>query len=372
MMSNPWKFTAPGESATWGSSLTGGAWLCEDLWQHYLYHPDKNYLQNIYPVLKGAIQFYIGILIRYPKTNYLVTTPSNSPENTYTTEDGFHGQTTMGPTMDMQIGRELLSNTIEAANILNVDVSFCDSLQKIKQQLAPNQISSLTNGVQEWIRDYKEAEPQHRHVSHLYGLYPYDEINEMETPQLMNAAKKTLLQRGDKGTGWSRAWKVAFWARLGDGDHALKVLKGLLQPAFTNNGKYEMKGAGIYPNLFCAHPPFQIDGNFGATAAIAEMLMQSTGKDHVIRFLPALPSAKEWSEGTVKGLCAPNGFEVSFKWNDGKLNQAAIHSNSGYDCYVQLLNGMNVYDASGKKIKTKILQKGVVIFATKKKDNIIF
>lgn len=369
MMSNPWKFTAPGESATWGSSLTGGAWLCEDLWQHYLYHPDKKYLQSIYAVLKGATQFYIGILINDPKTNYLITAPSNSPENTYITEDGFHGQTTMGPTMDMQIGRELLSNTIEAAEILKIDASFRDSLQKIKQQLAPNQISKLTGGIQEWIRDYKEAEPQHRHVSHLYGLYPYDEINEMDAPQLVEAAKKTLLRRGDEGTGWSRAWKVAFWARLNDGDHALKVLKGLLQPAFTNDGEYQMKGPGTYPNLFCAHPPFQIDGNFGATAAIAEMLMQSTSKNYVIRFLPALPSSKEWSNGSVKGFCAPNNFEVSFTWNQGRLKQAKIYSGSGYDCFVQLPGGMNVYDDSGKRIRIKTISKGIVSFATKKEQN---
>jgi len=369
MMSNPWKFTAPGESATWGSSLTGGAWLCEHLWQHYIYSPNKKYLQSIYPVLKGAAKFYTGILIKDPKTNYLVTAPSNSPENTYITEDGFHGQTTMGPTMDMQIGRELLSNTIDAATILNVDARFCDSLKKIKQQLAPNQISPSTGGIQEWIRDYKEAEPQHRHVSDLYGLYPYDEINPIDAPKLTDAAKKTLLRRGDEGTGWSRAWKVAFWARLDDGDHALKVLKGLLQPAFTGGDKYEMKGAGTYPNLFCAHPPFQIDGNFGATAALCEMLMQSTGKNYAIRFLPALPSSKEWSGGNVKGLCAPNGFEVSFAWSGAKLSGAKIHSNSGYDCFVQLPKGMNVYDASGKTVRLRVLSNDVVSFITKKGQN---
>lgn len=368
VISNPWKFTAPGEGADWGSTLTGGAWLCEHLWQHYLYNPNKNYLQQIYPVLKGAALFYTSILITDPKTGWLVTAPSNSPENTYITENGFHGQTTMGPTMDMQIGRELLNNTITAATILNLDKSWRDSLQNIKQRLVPNQISASTGGIQEWIRDYKEAEPHHRHVAQLYGLYPYDEINNA-TPQLKKAAEKTLLRRGDEGTGWSRAWKVAFWARLDDGDHALKVFKGLLQPAFIMDSVYKMKGAGTYPNLFCAHPPFQIDGNFGATAAIAEMLLQSNGTNNVIRFLPALPSAKEWSSGDVKGLCAPNGFEVSFDWSDAKLKKADILSKAGLNCYVQLPGGMNVYNAAGKKVKTKIMENNVVVFATIKNGN---
>ncbi|GAA4750064.1 glycoside hydrolase family 95 protein [Flavisolibacter ginsenosidimutans] len=365
VISNPWKFTAPGEGAEWGSTLTGGAWLCEHLWQHYLYNPDKKYLQQIYPVLKGAAQFYISILITDPKTGWFVTAPSNSPENTYITKDGFKGQTTMGPTMDMQIGRELLSNTVEAASLLNVDAAFRDSLQKIKAQLAPNQISPSTGGVQEWIRDYGEAEPQHRHVSHLYGLYPYDEINENDTPQMTAAAKKTLLRRGDEGTGWSRAWKMAFWARLGDGDHALKVFKGLLQPAFTTDSVYKMKGAGTYPNLFCAHPPFQIDGNFGSTAAIAEMLLQSNGKNNVIRFLPALPSSKEWSSGSAKGLCAPNGFALSFNWRNGNVNSAVMLSKAGADCYVQLPEGLKVFDAKGRRIIVKNVTDETVMFATK-------
>jgi alpha-L-fucosidase 2 len=365
VISNPWKFTAPGEGADWGSTLTGGAWLCEHLWQHYIFNPDKKYLEEIYPVLKGAAQFYSSILIVDPKTNWLVTAPSNSPENTYITADGFHGQTTMGPTMDMQIGRELLSNTITAANILGVDKNFADTLKKIKSRLAPDQISPTTGGIQEWIRDYKEAELHHRHVSQLYGLYPYDEINN-ETPQLKAAAEKTLIRRGDEGTGWSRAWKVNFWARLGNGDHALKVLKGLLEPAFRIDSSYKMTGAGTYPNLFCAHPPFQIDGNFGATAAIAEMLLQSNGKNYVIRFLPALPSDKDWQNGSITGMRTRNGFEVSFDWINGKLKTATIISKNGNDCFVELPEGLQVYNAAGKKINFKNLGKGIIQFSTEK------
>jgi alpha-L-fucosidase 2 len=367
VISNPWKFTAPGEEASWGSTLSGGAWLCEHLWLHYLYHPDKKYLATVYPVLKGAATFYTGILIEDPVTKWLVTAPSNSPENTYITPDGFAGQTTMGPTIDMQIGRELLGNTIAAAAILGVDKEWCDSLETIKNRLAPNQISAATGGIQEWIHDYKEAEPRHRHVSQLYGLYPYDEINGIDGPAMAAAARETLLRRGDEGTGWSRAWKINFWARLGDGDHALKVLKGLLRPALTHEGNiYKSNGAGSYPNLFCAHPPFQIDGNLGATAAIAEMLLQSNGKNSTIRFLPALPSAAGWRSGELKGICARNGFELDFFWKAGKLLHAVVSSKAGYDCFIQLPGGMQVYNSAGKSIPVRKYGNNIISFSTTK------
>lgn len=367
VIANPWKFTAPGEGASWGSTLTGGAWLCQHLWQHYQFHPDKKYLASIYPVLKGAAQFYTDILITDPKTGWLVTAPSNSPENTYIAGDGFQGQTTMGPTMDMQIGRELLSNTIEAASILGVDKSWIDTLQTIREKLAPNQVSKRHGGIQEWLRDYAEAEPQHRHVSHLYGLYPYDEINHLDAPNLMPAARKTLEARGDGGTGWSRAWKVAFWARMQDGDRALKILNGLLEPAFAlENGAYKNKGAGTYPNLFCAHPPFQIDGNFGATAGIAEMLLQSHGAGNVIQLLPALPATAAWRSGSFTGVRARGGFEVDLQWADGKLSHAVIKSRAGTKANVKLPEGMQVYNRKGKKIKVEQGSGNIVSFKTKK------
>lgn len=364
VISNPWKFTAPGEGAGWGSTLTGGSWLCEHLWEHYLFNPDKKYLAEIYPVLKGAARFYTSVLIEDPETKWLVTAPSNSPENSYKTDDGFVGQTCMGPTMDMQIGRELLSNSIAAAKILGVDNSWIDSLQKIRTRLAPDQISKKYGGIQEWLRDYDETEPHHRHVSQLYGLYPYDEIN-AETPLLEAAARKTLERRGDEGTGWSRAWKINFWARLRDGDHALKMLKGLLQPAFDPNDIFINKGAGTYPNLFCAHPPFQIDGNFGGTAGIAEMLLQSSGPNNAIRFLPALPRDNDWASGKVTGICTRNGFEVSYEWKNGKVTDATIHSKAGAVCYLRLPAGLQVYDTKGKKIPLISVENNVVKFESK-------
>lgn len=361
VISNPWFYTSPGESAVWGSTLTGGAWLCQHIWQHYLFTHDQDFLKTYYPVLKEAATFFEHLLIKDPKTGYWVTAPSNSPENAYLfplSEKGkkIEGYTCIAPTMDMQIVRELFSNTSKAATILKVDTDKLAQWQNIIQNTAPNRIGKKGD-LNEWLDDWKDAASHHRHVSHLYGLHPYDEITLFDTPALTKAAKKTLKMRGDEGTGWSRAWKLNFWARLHDGNHALKLLRQLLRPVSS-----EVTGGetgGTYPNLFCAHPPFQIDGNLGGAAGIAEMLLQSQGQKSVIHFLPALPSHPDWQSGTMEGMRARNGFEVSFSWEKHKLKQATITSLVGAECHLWLPAGMAIY------------QEGKILIAPSKKAQIV-
>ena len=365
VINNPWGFTSPGEGADWGSTLTGGAWVTTHLWRHYQYTKDKQFLKAVYPVIRGAAAFYKDILITEPSHHWLVTAPSNSPENAYILPDGRQGQTCMGPTMDMQIGRDLLNANIKAAGILQTDKAWADTLKQVLTQLAPDQVSPSTGGIQEWLEDYKEADPHHRHVSPLYGLYPYDEITPWDTPELAAAAERTLERRGDGGTGWSRAWKIAFWARLGNGNHAYKMLKELWAPAVAGSKISMSSGAGTYANLFCAHPPFQIDGNLGAVAGIAEMLLQSHGNENIIRLLPALPDYPQFAAGNVKGLCAVNGFVVDFNWKNKTVQEINILSATGADCKVALPKAAVVKDSSGKAVPSNY-NNGVLSFNTRK------
>lgn len=318
ILGNVWNFTAPGEHPSWGATNTSAAWLCEHLYMHYLYTLDKDYLKEVYPVLKGASQFFVDMLVEDPRNKYLVTAPTTSPENAYRTPNGNAISICAGSTMDNQIVRELFTNTIEAAGILEMDTVFAGELAAKRARLMPTTIGS-DGRIMEWLEPYEEAEPTHRHVSHLYGLYPGNEISMELTPELAEAARRSLEVRGDKSTGWSMAWKINFWARLHDGDHAYKLLADLLRPC-VQKGVNMVNGGGTYPNLFCAHPPFQIDGNLGGCAGIAEMLVQSqTGR---IEFLPALPTA--WKNGSFRGLKVRGGGEVSAKWTEGTLNELGL------------------------------------------------
>lgn len=332
MMTNVWGYSAPGEQASWGSSTASG-WLCNHLWEHYLFTNDTAYLAEVFPVLQDAARFYHHTLIREPRYGWLVTAPSVSPENAFIMPNGQRASVVMGPTIDNQIVRELYNNVIAAADALGLRDAFVDTLRHDMDLLPPPVQVGRDGRVMEWLEEYEEPEPQHRHVSHLYGLYPAAFVSPQTTPEWAAAAKKTLKVRGDEGTGWSRAWKILFWARLQDGDHALEILRQLLQPAMSS--EIDMRaGGGTYPNLFCAHPPFQIDGNFGGTAGIAEMLLQSHAG--FIHLLPALPAA--WATGEVKGLKARGNYTVDIRWRDGKVVDYRIHSPSGTSVDV-LVNG---------------------------------
>lgn len=319
MMTNVWNYTAPGEHPSWGATNTGGAWLCAHLWEHYLYTQDKEYLRRIYPILKGAAHFFRSTTVHEPKHGWLVTAPTSSPENSFYVP----GDSTtpvsicMGPTMDVQLLTELYSNVISAARLLHCDEDEVKELEADLKQFPPMQISK-DGYLQEWLEDYREVEIHHRHVSHLYGLHPGNLISPTATPALADACRATLNRRGDGGTGWSRAWKINFWARLGDGNRAWTLFKSLLHPAI--DAKTGRHGSGTFPNLFCSHRPFQIDGNYGGAAGVGEMVLQS--HEGFIHLLPALPDS--WQSGSFRGMRVRGGASVDLDWADGRATKAVI------------------------------------------------
>ena len=322
-----WRVAGPVDGAAWGMFPNGGAWLATHLWEHYLYTLDKDFLREYYPVLRGAAEFCLDWLIE--KDGHLMTSPSTSPENEYLTPDRYRGYTVYGGSADIAMIRECLTDALAAAKELKVDKKFCDEITQALPRLLPYKIGAKGN-LQEWYHDWNDADPQHRHQSHLFGLYPGHQIEVSDKSSLSDLARacaKTLEIKGDNTTGWSTGWRVNLYARLHDAVGAYRIYRRLLKYVSPDNyrGEDYQGGGGTYPNLLDAHSPFQIDGNFGGCAGVVEMLMQSS--ENTITLLPALP--EQWAEGEVRGICARGGFEVDMRWKEGKVVNCTIRSKKG-------------------------------------------